>query len=84
MFFGKAGIFINLLVNPIALAAISWKYYLVYVGWLCIELVCVYLFVVETKGPSLEAIAEKFDKKTLVIHDDKTATVRSEPADVDD
>ncbi|KAF4547930.1 Sugar (and other) transporter-like protein 29 [Elsinoe fawcettii] len=33
MFFGKAAIFVNALVNPIGLAATGWRYYLVYVGW---------------------------------------------------
>lgn len=62
MFVGKAANFINSLVNPIGLNALEWKYYLVYVVWLCIEVACVYFFVVETKGPSLEAIAARFDK----------------------
>ncbi|KAL3491547.1 general substrate transporter [Aspergillus germanicus] len=63
MFCGKAANFVNALVNPIGLEAIGWKYYLVYVGWLCVETVCVYFYFVETKGPSLEAIAEIFDRR---------------------
>lgn len=62
MFVGKGATFINALVNPIGLEALGWKLYLVYVGWLCVETVTVYLFIVETKGPSLEAIAERFDR----------------------
>ncbi|CAG7921947.1 unnamed protein product [Penicillium olsonii] len=61
MFFGKASNFINILVNPIGLQAIGWKLYLVYVAWLCIEVVVIWKFFVETKGPSLEAIAVLFD-----------------------
>lgn len=61
MFFGKSALFVNAFVNPIGLKAIGWKYFLVYVGWLSFEVVCVYLLVVETKGPSLEAVAQKFD-----------------------
>ncbi|CAG8212866.1 unnamed protein product [Penicillium olsonii] len=61
MFFGKASNFINILVNPIGLQAIGWKLYLVYVAWLCIEVVIIWKFFVETKGPSLEAIAVLFD-----------------------
>jgi Sugar (and other) transporter len=67
MFFGKAANFINALVNPIGLAAIGWKYYLMYVGWLCVEVVTMYFLIVETKGPSLEAIAVRFDKKEDVL-----------------
>ncbi|CAG8113841.1 unnamed protein product [Penicillium olsonii] len=63
MFFGKASNFINILVNPIGLQAIGWKLYLVYVAWLCIEVVVIWKFFVETKGPSLEAIAVLFDGK---------------------
>lgn len=62
MFVGKLANFINSFVNPVGLAALGWKYYIVYVVWLCIEVAGVYFFVVETKGPSLEAIADRFDK----------------------
>lgn len=40
----------NQFVNPWALDAISWKYYIVYCGWLVFELVFVLFFIVETKG----------------------------------
>ena len=73
MFFGKAANFINSLVNPIGLAALGWKYYFVYVGWLCVETAGVYLFFVETKGPSLEAIAERFDGEAVVYSDGHVA-----------
>ncbi|KAL3476994.1 general substrate transporter [Aspergillus californicus] len=61
MFCGKAANFVNAFVNPIGLEAVGWKFYLVYVGWLVVETVCVYFFFVETKGPSLEAVAAMFD-----------------------
>lgn len=61
MFFGKAANFVNAFVNPIGLQSIGWKFYLVYVGWLVIEILGIYLYLVETKGPSLEAIASRFD-----------------------
>ena len=61
MLSGKAANFVNVLVNPIGLDSIGWQYYLVYVGWLCVETAGVFLFLVETKGPSLEAIAARFD-----------------------
>ncbi|KAF2222788.1 general substrate transporter [Elsinoe ampelina] len=69
MLFGKAAIFVNALVNPIGLAAIGWRYYLVYVGWLVLECLGVWAFFVETKGPSLEAIAERFDGKKNIDHE---------------
>jgi hypothetical protein len=63
MFCGKAANFVNAFVNPIGLDAIGWKYYIVYVGWLAFETGCVWTFFVETKGPNLEAIAERFDRE---------------------
>ena len=43
----------NQYVNPVALAKIAWKYYIVYVVWILFEFVYCYLFVVETKNVSL-------------------------------
>ena len=40
----------NQFVNPWALKAIAWRYYTVYCGWLVLELLFVFFFVVETKG----------------------------------
>ncbi len=40
----------NQCVNPWAIDAIGWWYYIVYCGWLIIELVFVVAFIVETKG----------------------------------
>ncbi|KAK7204066.1 general substrate transporter [Myxozyma melibiosi] len=54
------GIFNNY-VNPIAMDAITWKYYIVYCVWIGVEALLVYLFFPETGGKSLEEIAEVFD-----------------------
>jgi sugar porter (SP) family MFS transporter len=51
----------NQYVNPIALDAIGWKYYTVYVAWLCFEGVFLYFTVIETKGRTLEETAALFD-----------------------
>lgn len=48
-------------VNPIALNALGWKYYLVYVCWLAFEAVFVFIFVIETKNRTLEETAALFD-----------------------
>lgn len=42
----------NQFINPWALDAINWWYYVVYCGWLIFELVFIYFFIVETKGTS--------------------------------
>ncbi|KAL4248750.1 major facilitator superfamily protein [Abortiporus biennis] len=51
----------NQYVNPIALKALGWKYYLVYDCWLCFEAVFIYLFLIETKNRTLEETAALFD-----------------------
>ncbi|KAF5327749.1 hypothetical protein D9619_004841 [Psilocybe cf. subviscida] len=51
----------NQFVNPWALDSISWWYYIFYCGWLIIELVFIYFFIVETKGRTLEETAALFD-----------------------
>lgn len=67
-------------------ARTNFCYYLVYVGWLIVELVTVYLFFVETKGPTLEEMAKIFDgdeakvghvdleivrEKNTIVHEEK-------------
>ncbi|KAH8659861.1 general substrate transporter [Xylariales sp. PMI_506] len=54
-------IFFNTFVNPIALAAIGWRYYIVFVAVLCVMLVVVWFSYPETKGRTLEQIAVIFD-----------------------
>ncbi|KAJ7238297.1 hypothetical protein B0H12DRAFT_1237971 [Mycena haematopus] len=51
----------NQYVNPIALAALSWKYYVVYCVWLVCECVFLYFYLVETKNHTLEETAAIFD-----------------------
>lgn len=51
----------NAFINPWALDAIGWKYYLVYCGLLVLELVFVTVFIIETRGRTLEETAALFD-----------------------
>jgi hypothetical protein len=57
----NAALFFNNYVNPVALANIRWRYYIVYDVWLFVELATVYFFYPETKGPTLEEMAKIFD-----------------------
>ena len=57
----QLAIFFNIFVNPIALEAIQWKYYLVYVAILIIITVTIWFFYPETNGHSLEEMARIFD-----------------------
>ncbi|KAL4876782.1 general substrate transporter [Aspergillus karnatakaensis] len=61
IFTNKAALFFNQFVNPIGMDDLGWKYYLVYVAWLLVEVLLFYLFFPETYGKTLEAIAEIFD-----------------------
>ncbi|KAH8107644.1 general substrate transporter [Cristinia sonorae] len=51
----------NQYVNPIALEKLGWKYYLVYVCWLAFESVFIWMYLIETKGRTLEETAALFD-----------------------
>ncbi|KAK5700150.1 hypothetical protein LTR17_023184 [Elasticomyces elasticus] len=56
-----AGSFFTNYVNPVAMEAITWKYYLCYIIWLAFQSVVVWFYYIETKGRSLEAIAVCFE-----------------------
>ncbi|KAF8551822.1 hexose transporter [Imleria badia] len=56
----------NQYVNPIALDALGWKYYLVYVCWIAFEVVFLWFFVVETKDRTLEETAALFDGEDAI------------------
>lgn len=45
----------------VGIAEIGWKLYLVYIGWICIELTIVYFFFVETAGKTLEELRLIFE-----------------------
>ncbi|KZS90368.1 hypothetical protein SISNIDRAFT_415529 [Sistotremastrum niveocremeum HHB9708] len=54
-------IIFNQYINPILLEKLSWRYYLIYIGWLLFELFFVWRYVVETKDRTLEETAALFD-----------------------
>ncbi|WWC99992.1 hypothetical protein V866_006901 [Kwoniella sp. B9012] len=74
----------NQYVNPVAIAAIAWKYYLVYVSIQIILVIFAYFFLIETKGHTIEEVSRLFDGRNIVEE------VRDHPAsgieitDVDD
>ncbi|KAJ7822003.1 hypothetical protein B0H14DRAFT_3471060 [Mycena olivaceomarginata] len=53
----------NQYVNPIGLAALVWKYYMMYCVWLVCECIFLYLYLVETKNHALEKTAAIFDSE---------------------
>ncbi|KAH6706411.1 lactose permease [Leptodontidium sp. MPI-SDFR-AT-0119] len=46
---------------PVGLQNMAWKFYLIWLPWVVVEFAIVWLVYPETKGPSLEEIAEIFD-----------------------
>lgn len=59
--------FFNTFVNPIALNAIAWRYYIVFVVVLLAFGLTAYFFYPETKGYSLEQIAVIFDGEDALV-----------------
>ncbi|KAK5168857.1 uncharacterized protein LTR77_006166 [Saxophila tyrrhenica] len=51
----------NQWVNPVALDAIAWKYYIVYIVLQCVYLALIYLFFPETRRLSIEEVSVIFD-----------------------
>ncbi|KAF8685624.1 General substrate transporter [Rhizoctonia solani] len=56
----KAVSCINTFGLPVALEKLGWKIYVIFLVWDSFELIMIYLFVVETKGLTLEQIDEVF------------------------
>ena len=53
-------------LNAIIIEKIGWKLYLVYIGWIVVEMVTIYFFFVETAGKTLEELSEIFAAKNPV------------------
>ncbi|KAH6662929.1 general substrate transporter [Plectosphaerella plurivora] len=70
VFSTKAAVFVNQFVNPIGLANIGWKYYIVYVAILAVECFIAYGWFIETKGKALEEISVLFDGKDASVQVD--------------
>jgi len=60
-------LFFNSYVNPIGIASWGWKFYLVYVAWIPIEILVIYFFYKETRGRTLEELAVIFDGEAAKV-----------------
>ncbi|KAH8175653.1 sugar transporter domain-containing protein [Sarocladium implicatum] len=82
------GLILGQFVNPIAMESIGWRYYIVFCCLLAVLFVTVWNFFPETKGRTLEEIAEIFDGKPhhsteesileQVVDNDKMSSQHSE------
>ncbi|TDZ37475.1 Lactose permease [Colletotrichum spinosum] len=61
-FTALSGVF-NQWVNPLGIEQLEWKFYFVYIAILVVEVLVIYFFFVETRGPTLEEISMLFDGK---------------------
>lgn len=57
---------VNTFTAPIAMERIGWRYYLVFVGWNCVEAFVIWKWFVETAGHTLEQLAEIFESPNPV------------------
>jgi hypothetical protein len=64
-FFVQSALVFNQYINPVGLKHLqpTWKYETIYCCWIAFELLIVFFFYVETRGPTLEEIAKIFDKE---------------------
>ena len=65
-------LFFNQYVNPIAMNALHWKYYIFYCVFLGFEVVVVYFFYVETKYLPLEEVTKIFDGEDVAAKTNET------------
>ncbi len=65
-----AAVFFNIFVNPIALQAIAWKYYIVYIVMGFLIVITIYYTYPETRGHSLEEMAFIFDGESAEVPQD--------------
>jgi Na+/melibiose symporter-like transporter len=49
--------FFNTFVNPIGMDGAGWKYLIMYIVMICVEIVTIYFFYPETQGRTLEELA---------------------------
>ncbi|KAH8551147.1 general substrate transporter [Umbelopsis sp. PMI_123] len=64
---GQVAAVFNNYVNPIALTAIGWKYYIVFCCIITLQFVVVYFFFPETRGLSLEEISVLFEGQDAAV-----------------
>ena len=63
----QVAVFFNIFVNPIALAAIAWKYYILFIVLLITITAMIYFFYPETRGYTLEETARVFDGENAAV-----------------
>lgn len=70
----------NGFVNPVAMDAIQWKYYIVWVCVIAVELVIAFFFYPETKGHTLETVGQVLGDEVAQIDETVVEHVHHEKA----
>ena len=73
----------NQYVNPIGLEALQWRFDFVYIAILVTECLSIWCLFMETKGPTLEEIAELFDGKHATIASNEQLVAKRETRSMD-
>jgi len=60
-----AGFFTNF-INPIGMDGAGWKYLIMYIAMICLEILTIYFFYPETYGRTLEELSFLFEDEELV------------------
>lgn len=76
-----AAVFFNQFINPIAMGALHWKYYIFYCCFLGFEVWFLYFFVVETRYVPMEEIAKYFDGETADVSAVTNAQLKADLAE---
>ena len=77
---GQALLIVSQYANPVAIAAIGWKYWLFFLGMLVLFLAMVYFTYPETKGLTLEELARLFEDDQIEDSDDKLMGIEVAPS----
>ncbi|KAK9798725.1 putative General substrate transporter [Seiridium cardinale] len=79
-FVGQTALIINMYVNPIALAAISYYYYVFFLALNCLWLFLIWMYFPETNGYSLEELSTLFDGNgdNVQVLDGKVVTIKGD------
>jgi MFS family permease len=65
----NVAIVFNGYVNPIAMDAIGWRYYIVWICLIATWLILAYILYPETKGRSLETVGEVFGEPVVEVNE---------------
>lgn len=80
-FVSTAAVFFNQFINPIAMGALHWRYYIFYCVFLGFEVWFLYFFVVETRYVPMEEIAKYFDGETNDVSAATNAQIKANMAE---